>query len=165
MNDIKILLDKFYRGETSRDEEKKLALFFTQESLPDEFSADKKVFLALNECTVEIPRETSRKIESLIDSFEESPAKKPVKRLQIKHWAIAAAASLLLILGIGHFYKNQQKEQPLLTDTYNSPDDAYRATMDALQLFSENFAKGAKPVEKANAHLAETQKIVNQSLK
>ncbi|HBG80806.1 MAG TPA: hypothetical protein DDW74_08795, partial [Porphyromonadaceae bacterium] len=59
----------------------------------------------------------------------------------------------------------QQAESTLFTDAYKNPDDAYRATVEALQLFSDNFSKGTESVEKANMHLEKAQEIINQSLK
>lgn len=165
-NKIKNLLEKFYRGETSIEEEKALAAFLLQENVPDEFLPDQKIFRALNETSVDVPIESSKAIESLIDSFEEEESSdRKIKTLNIRYWAIGVAASLALILGVRQFQKSQQAESALYTDTYKNPDDAYRATMDALQLFSENFSKGTESVEKANAQLEKAQEIINKSTK
>lgn len=165
-NSIKILLKKFYLGETSREEEQLLANFFLRDDTPEEFDADKKIFHALNNHSVEVPRESEQAIESLIDSFtEEKKVNRRVNMLHVRNWAIGVAASFALIIGVSLFQKNQYTKQPLFTDTYKNPDDAYKATMDALQLFSENFSKGAETAQKANARLEEAQKIINQSIK
>lgn len=164
--DIKNLLDRFYRGETSLDEEKRLTDFFRQTNVPNEFLADKKVFDALSENTVDVPLESVQAIDSLIDSFTDDKTEEPkIKKLHIRYWAIGVAASLAIIFGVSQFQKSQQPRETLFTDTYKNPDDAYQATMDALQLFSENFSKGTQTVEKANSRLEETQKIINQSIK
>ncbi|MDO5664211.1 MAG: hypothetical protein Q4G63_03005 [Bacteroidia bacterium] len=163
---IKNLLEKFYRGETSPEEEKALADFLLRDNIPDEFLSDKKLFRALNETSVEVPLESSRAIELFIDSFEEKElSERKTKTLNIKYWIIGAAASLALIFGVKLFQENQQIESTLFTDTYNDPNDAYRATMDALQLFSKNFSKGVESVEKANAQLEKAQEIINKSTK
>lgn len=165
-NNIKNLLEKFYRGETSLEEEKALKNFLLQDNVHDEFLSDQKIFRALNETSVEVPIESSKAIESLIDSFEEEESSdRKIKTLNIRYWAIGVAASLALILGVRQFQKSQQAESELYTDTYKNPDDAYRATMDALQLFSENFSKGTESVEKANAQLEKAQEIINKSTK
>lgn len=165
-NNIKNLLEKFYQGETSLEEEKALKNFLLQDNVHDKFLSDQKIFRALNETSVEVPIESSKAIESLIDSFEEEESSdRKIKTLNIKYWAIGVAASLALILGVRQFQKSQQAESALYTDTYKNPDDAYRATMDALQLFSENFSKGTESVEKANAQLEKAQEIINKSTK
>lgn len=164
--EIKHLLDRFYRGETSMDEEKRLSDFFRQENVPDEFLSDKKLFDALNNNAIDVPQESSKAIEALIDSFtDDNSVRTSVKRANIRYWAIGIAASLALILGVRQVQKSQQPESTLFTDTYKNPDDAYQATMDALQLFSENFSKGTETVKKANTRLEETQNIINQSIK
>ncbi|MPM18494.1 hypothetical protein SDC9_64905 [bioreactor metagenome] len=160
-NDIKNLLERFYGGNTSLEEEKILADFLLRQDVPDEFLSDKKLFCALNAHPVEIPDESTKAIESLIDSFKEV---QPSDKKTI-YWVIGIAASLALIFGVRQFQKSQQPESTLFTDTYKNPDDAYRATVNALQLFSENFSKGTESVEKANMHLGKAQKIINQSLK
>lgn len=164
--DIKGLLQKFYEGETSSEEEKILADFLLQENVSDEFLPDKKLFFALSENSVDVPTESSKKIESLIDSFKnEDSSDKKVKKLHIGYWAIGVAASVAIIFGVSQFQKSQQAEAALFTDTYKNPDDAYRATMNALQLFSDNFSKGTESVEKANAQLEKAQHIINKSTK
>ena len=166
-DDIKNLLNRFYLGETSPEEEKQLADFLLQEDIPSEFLSDRKLFLALHGHSVEVPYASSEKIESLIDSFkDEGLSNKKVKPLlHVRYWAIGVAASLALIFGVSQFQKSRQTSPVAFTDTYKNPDDAYRATMDALQLFSQNFSKGTQTVEKANARLEETQKIINKSTK
>ena len=44
--------------------------FLLQENVSDEFLPDKKLFFALSENSVDVPTESSKKIESLIDSFK-----------------------------------------------------------------------------------------------
>ena len=164
--DIKGLLQKFYEGETSLEEEKILADFLLQENVSDEFLPDKKLFLALSENSVDVPLASGKKIESLIDSFKnEDSSDKKVKKLHIGYWAIGVAASVAIIFGVSQIQKSQQTEATLFTDTYKNPDDAYRATMNALQLFSDNFSKGTESVEKANAQLEKAQQIINKSTK
>jgi hypothetical protein len=120
----------------------------------------------LNENPVEISHNSGKAIESLIDSFnEEESSDKKMKKLHIRYWAIGIAASIAIIFGVSQFQKSQTAESTLFTDTYKNSDDAYRATMDALQLFSENFSKGTESVEKANAQLEKAQKIISKSIK
>lgn len=167
-DDIKVLLDKFYRGETSLAEESLLVDFFGQEAVPEEFLPDKKLFsaFALSDGIMEKPEESSKKIESLIDSFtDEARLKKNTKRLRIVSFVAAVAASLTLLFGIRLFHKHQQADRSYIVDTYKNPDEAYLAAMNALQLFSENFAKGTESIEKANVHLEKTQEIINHSIK
>ncbi|HHT29094.1 MULTISPECIES: hypothetical protein [Petrimonas] len=164
-NDIRKLLEKFYQGDTSLEEEKVLTAFFLQDDIPDELLSDKRLFCALNSESVEVPEESARTIEMLIDSFGEAePSIRKIRFFHARYWMAGVAASLALLFGINEFQK-QQRETALFSDTYNSPDEAYRATVAALQLFSENFSMGTESVEKANMHLEKAQEIINHSLK
>jgi len=42
-----------------------------------------------------------------------------------------------------------------MADTYQNPNDAYRATMHALQLFSDNFEKACQPIRKSSCSCGE----------
>lgn len=163
--DITLLLDKFYRGETSLNEERYLNDFFCQENIPSELERDRNVFLSLAGNDVPVPDKLEWTITSLIDSLDKEEVQKPPRRtiLKMRYSLVAVAASLMLLMGIGFFYQQQQKAD-MPADTYNNPDEAYRATMDALQLFSENFSKGIKPMERAEARIEETKQIVNKSI-
>lgn len=239
IQDINKLLNKFYAGKTSPEEEKRIADFLLREELTDTFSADRKLFsdnltgtslpdrklfpdnltdpfsadrklfralhvakgaeetflpavnqerrslpnakdaaetgatligekcvTPLHSPAITVPEASIRAIESLIDSFgDETPSKRRVKTTRIGYWAIAIAASLALLFGIRPFLTQQPTVSQLFTDTYHNPDDAYRASIDALQLFSEHFGKGSKSVEKTNRLLEKTEEIIQQTLK
>ncbi len=162
---IKELLEKFYRGETSRDEEYRLMQFFRQENVPSELEADRKVLLSLVGDEIKIPDGMEQKLESLIGTLGAKEAQKPVRKtVRLRYALVSIAATLLLLIGVGILYQQHQKKQDLFADTYKNPDEAYQATMQALEVFSENFSKGVEPLEKAGEHIEETQKIVNKSI-
>ncbi len=163
--DIEILLDKFYAGESTVEEEKKIAEFLSKDDLPEKFLPDRKVFEALSENGMDVPSDSARKIESLIDSFAEETSNRRQKIRSIKYWAAGIAASLALIFAVNMFQKSNKEETTLLVDTYETSDEAYKATMEALQLFSENFSKGTEAVEKANTKFQKAQDIINKSTK
>lgn len=162
---IEILLDKFYAGESTIEEEKQIAEFLFRDNLPEKFLPDRKVFEVLNENDVELPSDSVRKIESLINSFADKTSTRKLKIKNIKYWSVGIAASLALMFTINMFQKSNQAEETLLVDTYENSDEAYKAIMEALQLFSENFSKGTEAVEKANTRLQKAQEIINKSTK
>lgn len=162
---IEILLDKFYAGESTEEEEKQIAELLFRDNLPEKFMPDRKVFEALNKNNVNVPPDSARKIELLIDSFAEKTSNQNSKTRSIKYWSVGIAASLALMFAINMFQKSNQTEEALLADTYENSDEVYKTTMEALQLFSENFSKGTETVEKANTKLQKTQEIINKSTK
>lgn len=160
------LLDRFYKGETSLDEEKLLSEFFRQEVVPTSLEEDRRVFLSFYDQNVPIPSDLEQRISALIDSFDEDRKMKS-ERPKIRQWLfplLAVASSVLLVFGIRFFVQSDKPQPVLMADTYQNPNDAYLATMHALQLFSDNFEKGMQPIEKAAVHVEKTQKIIHQTI-
>jgi hypothetical protein len=85
-NKVRKLLEKYFEGQTSADEEKFLRRYFAKNSDNGEFAAERAMFRYFG---------------------SEAAAKKTARIVPIPWW-IAAAASVLLILGL-HFFTNTQK--------------------------------------------------------
>ncbi|HQI42693.1 MAG TPA: hypothetical protein PK949_01045 [Dysgonamonadaceae bacterium] len=166
IEEIHKLLDRFYKGETSLDEEKRLSDFFRQEVVPKSLEEDRRVFLSFYDQNVPIPSDLEQRISALIDSFDDDRKMKSertgMRRLLSPF--LVVAASVLLVFGIRFFVQSDSPKPVLMADTYQNPNDAYRATMHALQLFSDNFEKGMQPIEKAAVHVEKTQKIIHQTI-
>jgi hypothetical protein len=162
------LLDRFYKGETSLDEEKLLSEFFRQEVVPTSLEEDKRLFLSFYDEHVTIPHNLEQRISELIDSFDDDrklkSERKRNKFQQLLSPILIVAASILLVFGIRFFVQSGSSNPTLMADTYQNPDEAYRATIHALQLFSDNFEKGMQPIEKAAVHVEKTQKIIHQTI-
>jgi hypothetical protein len=87
---------------------------------------------------VPIPSDLEQRISALIDSFDEDRKMKS-ERPKIRQWLfplLAVASSVLLVFGIRFFVQSDKPQPVLMADTYQNPNDAYLATMHALQLFS-----------------------------
>lgn len=161
------LLDKFYRGNTSREEEKILSDYFAQTDVPKKYEDDKKMLASLSDFQFTQLHALEQRTEKFIDSLQATKINSDQPKRQII-WtkALSIAASLLIVLSIGFFaHRYNENYHNTLADTYKSPDEAYQATMNALTLFSEKYSEGMKPMEKANSHLQKTQKIINKTLK
>lgn len=163
---IELLLNKFYSGETSPQEEEQLTEFFRQENLPEKWDKDKEMILALSDYAPEVPQQLEQKMSAFIDSLEKSSSvnKKtyPIRKLWYSIASIAAVA--LLVIGLGIWNSSPKKtNKQLLADTFQTPDEAQEATIEALQLFAHHFSKGIEPLKKAEQQIEETQKIVQRS--
>lgn len=106
INDIRLLLEKYYEGATSLTEEKQLADFFNEaddDRIPKDLIADKKLFATMREVQPrpvdsEIPGDLIGKIDKLISQPEAqktSAGNGKKRHLFIRYSAIAAAAALL----------------------------------------------------------------------
>ena len=120
---IRELLDKFYRGETNREEERELTDFFSSVAdLPAELEADRKVFAVMSEAQAfaEAPADLDAKIMAAIDassnssddterhllaSVEETTRRRSgskLRRILIGISAVAAVVALVFLLPFGN---------------------------------------------------------------
>ncbi len=131
MND---LLDKYWEGNTSLKEEQELRDYFSSNDIADEHKIYSDLFI-----TYKVENEQ----EGLnFDAFAKVKQNNgPENQLQSKTWkglAIAAGFSLLIAVGAGYF----QKPTPPDLGTYDTPEQAYAATVEALELVSLKFNNG-----------------------
>ena len=144
---IKILVDKYFEGETSLQEEGQLAEYFNG----DDVSADLKQYQPLFQFF-----KAERSILLNVNATEKVLAiEKPVKTLQILRgsgmfWRAAAA---VFILGISSYFITKQFENPnkkcvadncrvKVYDETDDPEKAFEEVQAALKLVSKKMKKG-----------------------
>lgn len=95
---IRELLDHFYQGATTPEEERQLAsLLQNAEDLPADLEADRRLFASLS---ADIPTETANRIENALEA-EMAKARSPFTSRR-RRWAIAGvAAACLAIASVG----------------------------------------------------------------
>ncbi len=100
ITDIRRLLQRFYEGETSREEEQILEAFFidTAVGMPDDMVADKQMFSAMKALRPtaeesELPSDLLSKLDEIVAS--PAPPKRRRLPLILRYSSIAAAAALL----------------------------------------------------------------------
>lgn len=185
--DVNRLLNDFYEGKTTVEQEKELLSFFKSDEIPEELLDEQAIFLSCyREDEIYIPADLQTRLEILIDkqaSKENSksaldqadtiqrtlnPETAPPKLKGFKINALwlrfsAIAASIILIFTISFFaYRYNSNE---LTDTYTNPNDAYLETQRALTLVAQNLNTGFTQLEEVQADLGKAQQILNQQLK
>ncbi|GMT46255.1 MAG: hypothetical protein IEMM0006_2087 [bacterium] len=163
---VKALLERFYAGETSREEEISLREFFSRPDVPEELQAAKEHFLLLMQWQSESP---------LDDSFDEKIMHEAATRSKPEKYAISwyalagVAASVLLVLAL--WLGNVLDTKSALPGTTNNPALAYTQTRTVLQIVSKNLNAGLLPAEKATRNFrkplekAGEIKILNTSVK
>ena len=136
---VKALLDKFYEGTATPEEERHLRQFLLGDRVPEEFAADREFFLAVEEAGGEEPPAAfTRKLESLIDEHYAVAAGRTVS---LRRWlwrTLPVAASLLLVLATWWYLASQKPK-----DTYSDPRLAYQETKRVLLFVSRKFNQGA----------------------
>jgi len=130
LDNIKSLLEKYFEAETTIAEENELRNYFSSTDVDPELEQYKPMFGYFSEAKNE---------QSNHQIAVESHTKRNLT------W-ISIAASVVVLLGIGAFYFNQEAQDQDL-GTFENPEIAFRETQKALDLLSGNFNKGVQSVQ------------------
>lgn len=154
--ELKILLERYYRGETTLPEEQQLKTFFLQNDVPERLKADRETFLflsALSRQEESLPAGLEERLSENISRWEADGMRqtrlkinKPTPRMA--RWYTGIAAALLIAAGAG-LYIQKSADQP--HDTFDNPQLAYAEAQRALQLFATALNKGQNHISKAES--------------
>jgi hypothetical protein len=167
INEIKKMLDAFYRGETSNEEEARLQAYFSNNDIPEEMRGEKEVFCTFFEQdTLVMPEGVESRLSSLIDKLEKSETQKIAvhnfnKKKKLWFEIGGIAASVCLLISIGLFVMNQGHERvSSATEVGNSasklsPEDQKKIieAQKALEMVSTNFNKGLDGIQSVSENL------------
>ncbi|MEN9487911.1 MAG: hypothetical protein RL494_176 [Bacteroidota bacterium] len=131
-NNIDILLEKYFQGETSIAEEKELRSYFSSQDVAPHLEQYKAVFGYFIQ---------ARKQE-FAQQIPQTAKKRNVKWLSV-------AASVVVLLGIATFFMintNEPVNHQHDLGTYESPELAFKETQKALALLSSNVNVGIESV-------------------
>lgn len=173
LKQIKSLLEKYYNGETSIEEEKILKTYFEGKSVSDELIADRDIFMYnSNEIKVQdsLP-DLSEEIWNGIKKDQVADNSRITKRINYRLLRIAAG---FIVLFASYFLlKNEifdHTQTIQYTDTYKSPEEAYQETKKTLLYVSQLLNSGTEHLEPINKMDEGTNKLnplatFNQGLK
>lgn len=154
-DDMKQLLNKYYEGLTTEQEEQTLKDWLLSEDVPEEFAADRELFLQLQSAAdeeVEMPDGFSERLEALIDSeaqreeLQKSSRQSAIRKMFIAVGSVAAAC-LVFFMIFNHVSENSQAANYIVE--VKDPVLAREYTVMALNKFSDAFNKGYDGLEKA----------------
>lgn len=145
------LVDRFYNGETTADEEAALLGYFNSGNVAPELQAEGEVIRPLLSRPA-VPDGLQARLERSINSWNmvEATASRRTRRISLR-WMAAAAACLVLILSATLILHRRTVDSgiagagtitPTMQETYDNPEDAYAATRRALTMFSECLNDG-----------------------
>jgi len=140
INLIKKLLEKYYEGDTTLEEEAVLRDYFNDEDVPQELQKYQSQFVFYR-----------REREIKYQNYDyELPKVREIHHTRSRlYWIPAAAAAILLIISIIFFLPKDpfsHKQSNVITVT--DPDSTYRITKYALYAVSENLNKGLGKLDK-----------------
>lgn len=156
------LLEKYYDGETSREEEEILMNFFSGDSVLTEYQAEKEIFshYAGSE-RIPVPSvDFEDRILKGIDDLEKKQRSISLKKRYIK--VMSAAAAILLLIGSYFVFFNKEVQE----DTFSDPQLAYAETMRILNEVSVKLNKGTealKPLSKMQNDLETGLESIDRS--
>jgi hypothetical protein len=142
---LRNILERFYRGETSLEEEKKLQDYFSSTKVPEEFIPDKELFQAFgSENEIHVPDDLNRKIIASIDRAE----RKAVRTRRISVFSLSGlAAGLLVMIAVYLFFIRKDDSHSFLasgqwSDTYEDPVEAYTEAKRTMMYVSAKLNQG-----------------------
>lgn len=139
---VRELLDKYYAGTITVDEEIVLERHLNDSNVPEEVLADAQVFLACREIGLEEQGKTLD-WDKVVDDLDLDQNNRTIT-LHRGHW-LSVAASILLIVGISLLMRPIEKHQ--LPDSYSSPELAYAQSKAVLLLISQTMSQSMEPLE------------------
>jgi hypothetical protein len=144
--EIEILLEKYYEGQTTKDEEYRLKKFFQEEIVPPHMAADADLFRSMAESAkeeIQDPGFETRFLEAIGEPKVVSMVPKNRRLVYIT----SLAAGILLIAGVVLTLRFQvfDKNQGAID---SKTALAYTETQKALLMLSKNFNSGMEQVQK-----------------
>ena len=167
LKQVEIVLDRYWEGNSSLEEEKQLQQFFTYGEVPEKLKIYRPLFLPPE---IEIQPDLGLDFDMQVIGKIQPEKKK--KSLEV--WKIAAIGIILVGLSIG-LYKMDKNyndsspvvvNQPISEDTFDNPRAALAETKSALFLMSAAMNKGSQPVLNiAKLDVTKNKRLPNQKNK
>eukprot|EP01107_Rhizomastix_libera_P012619 TRINITY_DN3202_c0_g1_i1.p1 TRINITY_DN3202_c0_g1~~TRINITY_DN3202_c0_g1_i1.p1 ORF type:complete len:187 (-),score=2.28 TRINITY_DN3202_c0_g1_i1:491-1051(-) len=174
-SEIKKLVEAFYNGETTIEEEKLLLSYFQGEDVAEELLKERDLFLDLYKSEpIDVPLHLEAKLDTLIDELAAKETVKvelkPVsKKKYILRWAGSIAAGIAILITAGIYFNKQEKETtaPIaqtIDKTIDKADEQkIKEAQEALVLLSSKFNKGMDQLALVSTNLDKTNEILNKT--
>lgn len=135
--EIAKLLQKYFNGETTGEEERTLETYFASGNVAGEFKEYSGFFTGISELATN--KAESDIEEEIMDFILENENREKTKYRWLWKTVTGIAASVIIILGGFLFYQQQQKP---FKDTFDDPKEAYAYAQQTLQFVSVKYNKG-----------------------
>lgn len=147
---VRKLLEQFYEGQTTLEEEQWLETFFASATVPEELLPDRALFQSLAATTdpIRVPDDLNRKILKTIDREE----RKEVRTRRISVVSLSGLAAGLLALVAVYLFLLRTDGPELMAgqqweDTYEDPLAAYEEAKKTLAYVSSKLNVGTGELE------------------
>ncbi len=141
--EITTLLEKYYSGETTDEEEKYLKKLFRSGDVPAEMKDEQEIFRFYSEAYL-MPEPSPDLEKRIIAAVDNSIGNHTfVSTSRGLYSVLSVAAGLLILLGL-YFFIDRQRA---VKDTFTDPRLAYAETMKVLYDVSSRLNKGTQPLD------------------
>jgi hypothetical protein len=159
---LNTLLERYYNGESSEEEEFELKAYFSGDEIPEGYETEKEIFgyYKIHNYVPEPSNGFEERIIASLDSVVMEKNNMNFRKLMIPF--LSAAAGLIMLLG-SYFFLTHRNEP---VDTFSDPRIAYAETMKILINVSSkmNYGRGAlEPVSKLNTLTVNSFNTINKS--
>lgn len=153
---IEELLDQYFEGTTSLEEEKQLKHFFTYEEVPVHLQSLQPLFVHLQQSSEEVLGADFD--QSLLEQLEGKQEAK-IRRLSVKTW-MSRAAAIILIAAAGWWYFTPTPPPTTAGIDWSKyevqdPEEAFKLTQMALLKASTELNQGANTAAREVSNLKE----------
>jgi hypothetical protein len=142
--EIEELIEKFYEGATTPDEERKLREFFSGEEIPPHLAVHAGLFRFYKQSGNETLTDPDFE-EKLLSRLGEPPVVQMYSRSKQLLYLVGMAATFLLLVGLFFTFRND-----IIRNSYNDEETAaaYMKAQKALLLVSSNLNTGLDQVQR-----------------
>ena len=163
---IKQLLEAFYNGSTSIEEEILLLNFFNDDNLNEQWHTDRDLFNVLySPSEISLPKGFSERLENAVDKHIDKTYRENSRRKTRKLFMNIGSAAAIALLCIGLFFvTDKPAPTQAMNDTFTNPEEAAIVAEQVLMLVSSNLNKGLSSLEKAREGIDRTSELLNENL-
>ena len=161
---VRKMLERFYLGETTLEEEKWLQDYFSSTTVPEELIPDKELFQTFGSSneTITVPGDLNKKILERLEKEE----RRELRTKRISLFSLSGlAAGLLVLIAVYLFFLRTEDTTRLAanqwSDTYEDPVEAYQEAKRTLAFVSAKLNSGTSELK----HVQQVSKTAIDPLK
>jgi hypothetical protein len=162
VEELNRLLEKYYKGESTEEEEKTLREYFKENNVTEGYEAEKDIF-GYFRTDREVPEPSFDFEARILAGIDASDSKRGSQKIRKYVLLSLSAAAGLLVLAGSYFFLVSRTEPG---DTFTNPEIAYAETMKILIDVSSQLNHGAQalePVSKINEMTTKSFEAINKS--
>ena len=192
---IEQIIQKFYDGESTPEEERFLTEYFlNREHVDKRWEEDRQLFRLLHDTQIQVPEGVSKRLaESIMQNFNHtarhpfnhtarhpeldsgSPcfqeiagqARNDVNDMPLKRtiYYWISSAAAVALLCIGLFFATREPSSPKMADTFSNPEDAALVAGQTLAFISTQLNNGLDKVADVEHEFEKVNNVLNKHLK